>query len=70
MASGIVKWFNAEKGFGFIEPDGGGPDLFVHIRSCADGIDKLLPDQRVRFEQQPSRRHAGKVDAVNVMLVR
>lgn len=51
MAEGTVKWFNAEKGFGFITPDGGGQDLFVHhsaIRS--QGFRSLDEGQRVSFE--------------------
>ena len=51
MAQGTVKWFNAEKGFGFIAPDDGGPDVFVHYsRSPADGYRSLGRDQRVEFE--------------------
>lgn len=51
MPSGQVKWFNAEKGFGFIEPDGGGPDLFVHYSQInARGYRSLEEGQRVQFE--------------------
>ncbi|MBU6146982.1 MAG: cold-shock protein [Actinomycetales bacterium] len=51
MAQGSVKWFNAEKGFGFITQDGGGPDVFVHFSAIqADGYRSLDEDQRVEFE--------------------
>jgi cold shock protein len=48
---GTVKWFNAEKGFGFIAVDGGGPDVFVHFSAIqADGYRSLEENQRVEFE--------------------
>ncbi len=51
MAQGTVKWFNAEKGFGFIAQDGGGPDVFVHYSAIASsGFRSLDEDQRVEFE--------------------
>jgi cold shock protein len=52
MAQGTVKWFNAEKGFGFIAPDGGGADVFVHFSAIADsgGYRSLDENQRVEFE--------------------
>ena len=51
MAQGTVKWFNAEKGFGFIEQDGGGPDVFVHYSAIAtSGYRSLDENQRVEFE--------------------
>ncbi|HNX94962.1 MAG TPA: cold-shock protein [Holophaga sp.] len=51
MAQGTVKWFNAEKGFGFITPDGGGADLFVHHTSIQmSGFKSLDENQRVSFE--------------------
>lgn len=51
MAQGTVKWFNAEKGFGFISPDDGGPDLFVHHTSIQmSGYKSLDEQQRVTFE--------------------
>ncbi|WP_438453221.1 cold-shock protein [Streptomyces asiaticus] len=51
MASGTVKWFNAAKGFGFIEQDGGGADVFAHFSNiAAQGSHELLEGQRVTFD--------------------
>ncbi|MBR7827078.1 cold-shock protein [Actinospica sp. MGRD01-02] len=51
MATGTVKWFNAEKGFGFIEQDGGGPDVFAHYSAIAtQGYRELQEGQSVSFE--------------------
>ncbi len=51
MPTGTVKWFNAEKGFGFIAPDGGGPDVFAHHSAInARGFRALEENQRVEFE--------------------
>lgn len=51
MATGSVKWFNSEKGFGFIAQDGGGPDVFVHFSAISgSGYRSLEENQRVEFE--------------------
>jgi cold shock protein len=51
MATGTVKWFNSEKGFGFIEQDGGGPDVFVHYSAIqSGGYRELNEGQKVEFE--------------------
>ena len=50
-STGKVKWFNAQKGFGFVTPDNGGPDLFAHFSAIqSTGYKELMEDQRVRFE--------------------
>ena len=57
MAQGTVKWFNGEKGFGFISPDGGGPDVFVHFSAIVGtGYRNLEENQRVEFEITPGQR--------------
>ncbi len=56
MATGTVKWFNADKGFGFIAPDEGGKDVFVHITALREaGLENLQDDQKVSFEMQSGR---------------
>jgi cold shock protein len=68
MAQGTVKWFNAEKGFGFITVDGGGTDVFVHYSAIADtgGYRSLDENQRVEFEttQGPKGPQAASVRVV------
>jgi CspA family cold shock protein len=64
MASGTVKWFNAQKGFGFIEPDGGGKDVFVHISAVERaGMSGLDEGQKISFDMQEER---GKMSAANL----
>jgi CspA family cold shock protein len=64
MASGTVKWFNSEKGFGFISPDGGGADVFAHYSAiAASGYRSLDEAQRVEFEvtQGPKGPQAANI---------
>ena len=57
MATGTVKWFDAKKGYGFIAPDDGGKDVFVHITAVTRaGMDTLQQGQRLQFETVPDRR--------------
>jgi CspA family cold shock protein len=57
MAQGVVKWFNAEKGYGFITPDDGGKDLFVHYSEIqSSGYRSLDEGQRVNYEPQDSAK--------------
>ncbi|HLY06345.1 MAG TPA: cold-shock protein [Rhizomicrobium sp.] len=57
MATGTVKFFNTSKGFGFISPEGGGKDVFVHISAVeAAGLRSLSEGQRVTFDIQPDAR--------------
>ena len=65
MPQGTVKFFNKMKGFGFITPDGGGQDAFVHISAVeAAGLSGLDQDQRVSYELEPDRR--GRESAANL----
>ncbi len=67
MTTGKVKWFNKIKGFGFIAPDEGGKDVFVHISALErSGIDNLADDQKVSFEMSSGRD--GRESADNIEL--
>jgi CspA family cold shock protein len=67
MATGKVKWFNATKGFGFIQPEQGGADVFVHISALEKaGIADLKEGQRVSYELATSK---GRESAANLKLV-
>jgi cold shock protein len=64
MATGTVKWFNATKGFGFIQPDGGGKDVFVHISAVEKaGLSDLREGAKVSFEVVANR---GRESAENL----
>jgi cold shock protein len=63
---GTVKWFNGQKGYGFIQPDDRGPDVFVHISAVeAAGMQGLNEGQKVSFEVVPNRK-TGKSSAENL----
>ena len=56
MATGTVKWFNSQKGFGFIQPEAGGPDVFVHISAVERaGLKSLNDNQKISYELQSGR---------------
>jgi len=64
LAIGTVKWFNAQKGFGFIQPDDGGKDVFVHISAVERaGMGSLAEGQKIKYEVQMDR---GKPAATNL----
>jgi CspA family cold shock protein len=63
MQTGTVKWFNGQKGFGFIQPEGGGADVFVHISAVERaGMTSLNEGQKVSFELEKDKR-SGKTSA-------
>ncbi|HET9356355.1 MAG TPA: cold-shock protein [Sphingomicrobium sp.] len=65
MTTGTVKFFNESKGYGFIQPDDGGQDAFVHISAVEQsGLRTLGKEQRVTYDLQPDR--TGKMSAVNI----
>lgn len=69
MQTGTVKWFNAQKGFGFIQPESGGPDVFVHISAVERaGLNGLNEGQKVSFEVVADRR-SGKSSADRLQAV-
>jgi len=61
MTTGVVKWFNGQKGYGFIQPDDGGKDVFVHISS---GLSHLNEGQKISFEVMADRK-TGKTSAAS-----
>ena len=68
MATGTVKWFNATKGFGFIAPDDGGKDVFVHISAVERaGLKGLNDNQKIEFELQSGRD--GRASAADLRLL-
>jgi CspA family cold shock protein len=66
MATGTVKWFNSTKGFGFIQPDDGGTDAFVHISAVErSGLGELVEGQKVSYDLERDKR-SGKLSACNL----
>jgi CspA family cold shock protein len=66
MPIGKVKWFNNQKGFGFIEPEGGGNDVFVHISAVERaGLSNLAEGQRISYDEQRDPKR-GKTSAENI----
>lgn len=67
MADGTVKWFNPQKGFGFIQPASGGKDVFVHISAVERaGLRTLNDGQAIKFDLEEDRR--GRASAVNLVI--
>lgn len=66
MATGTVKWFNSAKGFGFIQPDDGGEDAFVHISAVERaGMREIVEGQKLSYELERDKR-SGKMSATNL----
>lgn len=69
MNQGTVKWFNSEKGYGFITNDNGGEDVFVHFSSILiDGFKTLEEGQKVTFDTESDPKNSSKTRAINVCL--
>jgi CspA family cold shock protein len=70
MSQGTVKWFNAEKGYGFISNDDGSGDVFVHFSAIqCEGFKKLEEGQKVSYEVEPDPKDTGTMRAVNVSVM-
>ena len=70
MNNGTVKWFNPEKGYGFIANDDGGDDIFVHFSSIvADGFKTLSEGQKVTYDIEADPKNGSKQRAVNVTVI-
>ena len=69
MDNGTVKWFNTQKGYGFIQPEGGGKDVFVHISAVEQaGLRSLNEGQKISFDETADKR-TGKSSATNLKAV-
>lgn len=70
MNTGIVKWFNTEKGFGFISNDNGGDDVFVHFSAIqSNGYKALAEGQKVSFDTEQDPKNSRKLRAANVSVI-
>ncbi|MGF1607584.1 MAG: cold-shock protein [Rhodothalassiaceae bacterium] len=68
MPTGTVKWFNSEKGYGFIQPENGGADVFVHISAVKkSGLFEITEGQKLEYELQPAPN--GRTAAANLSIV-
>ena len=68
MPQGTVRWFNAQKGYGFIHPDGGGGDVFVHISAVErSGLSTLQENQKVSFEVETGRDGKTSAEKLKVL---
>ncbi|HLN25980.1 MAG TPA: cold-shock protein [Patescibacteria group bacterium] len=68
MSAGIVKWFNATKGYGFITPEDGGQDVFLHVSAVErSGLSEVNEGQKLSFDLQQGR--SGKSEAVNIKAI-
>ena len=68
MATGTVKWFNSTKGYGFIQPDAGGSDVFVHISAVqAAGLQGLEDNQKIKYELETGRNGKEKATALSLV---
>ena len=67
--TGVVKFYSDDRGFGFIRPDDGGGDIFVHVSAVHDSLDGLEIGWRVQFEERNSTRKVGTIEAFNVEMI-